>query len=479
MRDVPNIDEVVDLLGLERNPRSRIGAATYMVKCPFCGDDSSHKYHMKIDTTKGVYHCYTCGQGQRGTGTLDLYARVRMGMAHQKGQNGNGKEILDRLLADLGRGTTDGANQTMRRNPRPKAPVIPETSVAGDIALNRAYSFMFGFPEFALEPGHKEKLLKRGLDEAAIQWNGYASMPKDLAWISKYREYGKIYDDEGLEQLKGKYDKTASLSKGRIIAGLIVAGEMQKAGISPKGVPGTFKLGKRWCMMYIPGMLIPTRNRNGQIVAVQTRMDKGPSRYLTLSASGLPYGVATNISRAHFPLGNAKQPQTAEVLCTEGPLKADVAVHLYGAPVFIIALHGVNNVRELSAIFRTLAIEGVTKVGNAFDMDKLCNTNVRESSKGLAGIIRKAGLTMYQKCWDADYAKTKWTELHTLCKANGVTVEALSKNVFVQIAQMADALKQAKVPFCIKTVGKKEEKDYWTDATKGLDDYLLSLRLPQ
>lgn len=476
MRDVPNIDEVVDLLGLQRDPKSRSGATTYMVKCPFCGDETTRKYHMKIDTTHGVYHCYTCGQGQRGTGTLDLYARVRMGKSHQKGKGGNGKEILDRLLADLGRGSTDGVNQAMRRKPRPKPPAIPECSVAGDAALHKAYHFMFKFPEFALEPGHKKRLLQRGLDEAAITRNEYASMPKDLSWVKKYPEYGKIYDAEGFEQLKGKYDKIARMPKGRIVAGLIVAGEMQKAGISPKGIPGTFKLGNRWCMMYVPGMLIPTRNRTGQIVAVQTRMDSGDIRYLTLSASGLPQGVATNISRAHFPLGNAKTPKNVEVLCTEGPLKADVSVHLYGAPVFIVAIHGVNNVRELNGIFRSLAIEGVTRVGNAFDMDKLCNTNVRKSSKGLAGIIRNAGLTMYQKCWDTDYAQTKWAELHDLCKAHNVSIQGQSQNVFVQIAQMADALKEAKVPFCTKTVGKEEVKDYWTDSSKGLDDYLLSLR---
>lgn len=474
---IPNIDEVVDLLGLERSPRYQNGATTYMVRCPFCGELSSkRKYQMKIDVEHGVYHCYACGNGQKGTGTLDLYARCRMGTSHTKGASGNGQEILKQLLHDMGRDIPVGHSAAKKSKGRPKPPPIPASLVARDAALDKAYQFILTFPAFRLEQRHKANLIKRGLDAQTIERNQYATMPKDVSWIRNYPTYGKLYDNEGLEAEKMRYQALRDTPKARIVAGLILAAEMMKQGISPKGVPGSFLLGKRWCFIYRPGMMVPTRNRKGEVVALQTRTDYGDVRYLTYSASTLPYGVAKDISRVHFPLANCQDPKMAkEVLLTEGPLKADVAAYLYGAPVFFMALHGVGNTRELITILRALAFEGVTRAGNAFDMDKLCNINVRDSSKALNKMVREAGLSLYQKCWDMDYAKTKWEELHNLCKRSGLmVVQQTSTNIFVQIAKMADALYEAKIVFCRKQ-GKdgQEEKDYWRDETKGLDDYLL------
>ena len=81
-------------------------------------------------------------------------------------------------------------------------------------------------------------------------------------------------------------------------------------------------------------------------------------------------------------------------------------------------------------------------------------------------------LQMYQKCWDIDYAREKCKELKDVCVQNNVLYQ-LSENPFSQVAYMADALKEANVPFCIKPNG---EHDYWRDETKGLDDYYLWIR---
>ena len=40
---MPNIDEVVELLGLEIDPKSNRNSDTYNVRCPLCGDK---KFHM-------------------------------------------------------------------------------------------------------------------------------------------------------------------------------------------------------------------------------------------------------------------------------------------------------------------------------------------------------------------------------------------------------------------------------------------------
>lgn len=475
---IPSIDTVVELLGLERSPKYRAGDMTYMVKCPFCSDPQERKFHMKIDVRQGVYHCYTCGNGQKGTGTLDLYGRVRLGKPHIKGPGGNGGELLSALLRDLGVSENgQGRNAAMRRSARPVPPPVPEAMVASDRALDRAYSFILNFPVFCLSARHRANLIKRGLDDEAIQRNGYATMPSNLSWTRSptYAMYGAIYDREKLDEEKRKHQRTRDLPKERLVAGLIIAAEAQKQGITLKGIPGMFMLGRRWCCTYNAGMLIPTRNRKGQVVALQTRTDGGGVRYLTLSASGLPYGVSRDISRTHFPLENAKSPKEAkEVLCTEGPLKADIVAHLYDAPVFVMAVHGVSNTKELGGIFRGLLVEGVTRIGNAFDMDKLCNVNVRDGSRSLNQLARSAGLVMYQKCWDAACAQRKWNELADLCRKAHLTVDLRSKSIYVQIARMADALHEAKIPFCRAKGGK--EKDYWSDETKGLDDFLLYRR---
>lgn len=477
--DLPfSIDEVVDLLGLERNPKEERGLSKYHVRCPFCGD-GSRKYHMAIDTQKNVYTCYKCGGGEKGTGTLDLYAKVRMGTRHIKGTSGNGKEIIAAILKDLGREPlpAEQGQSKWKANAASMKPSRPEISAASDARLNKAYSFLIQYPAFHLSEKHRANLLKRGLDDTAIAQNGYATVPATTAWTSGYTTEWAVYKEKGLEAAKNKQERLKNAKNGEIVAGLILASDMLKAGINLNGVPGAFTLtgtdGKEyWCFIYTPGILIPTRNEKGQIVALQTRLDKGSLRYMTLSSSGLPNAVASGISRTHFPLGNSSPKEATEILCTEGPLKADVIVHLYGAPVYVMALHGVSNTKELNRIFRQLKLDGIVSIGNAFDMDKLANTNVRKQSRALMDKARSSGLSMYQKCWDLDYAKVKCEELRDLCYRHQVSYPA-ANNIFSQIALMADALKEANIPFCVKTVNGEDEHDYWRDETKGMDDFLL------
>ena len=100
---MPDIDEVVDLLGLEVDPKSRRDSSSYNVKCPFCRDK---KYHMNINRAKNAYYCVLCTGDNKNTGVLDLYGRVRFGTPHIKGNgpSANGKELKFKLLNALGRG---------------------------------------------------------------------------------------------------------------------------------------------------------------------------------------------------------------------------------------------------------------------------------------------------------------------------------------------------------------------------------------
>lgn len=468
--NLPGIEEVVDILGLERDPKSKRGDSTFSVRCPFCGGNS-RKYKMRINTQINGYYCFKCSGGEKGLGVLDLYGRVRMGVRHIKGSSGNGKEIMARLREEM---HLDAPTQNRGSKWKSKSavPQRKELLPAADAKLDKAYQFILRLPMFKLSQTHHANLIKRGLDDEAIARNGYATLPQDVSWAKQNPVFWKAYDENGLKEEKDKYRPLRGKTKGEIVAGMALAALMTEAGISLKGIPGAFTLKQFWCVIYTPGMLIPTRNEKGQIVALQTRLDKGNLRYMTMSAGGCPNAVESRVSRTHFPLANSSIREAKEILCTEGPLKADVIAHLYGGPVYIMALHGVSNTRELTRIFRQLKLEEVIKIGNAFDMDKLANTNVRTQSKALVQKAIDSGLSMYQKCWDIDYAREKCKELKDVCVQNNVLYQ-LSENPFSQVAYMADALKEANVPFCIKPNG---EHDYWRDETKGLDDYYLWIR---
>ena len=92
------IENIVDLLGLERSPKNRPGARSMKVHCPFC----NHRgYTMDVDTSLDVYHCFHCPEEmQKKTGALDLYSRVRLG---QPLDRQNSKETFKMLLNELDR----------------------------------------------------------------------------------------------------------------------------------------------------------------------------------------------------------------------------------------------------------------------------------------------------------------------------------------------------------------------------------------
>lgn len=475
---MPTIDEVVELLGLEVDPKSSKNSDTYNVRCPLCRDK---KYHMNINRRKNAYYCVLCSGDSKNTGVLDLYGRVRFGTPHipGNGANANGTELKKKLLNELGRGDAFSSAYINRKNvtPRTTLPTIPSAKLASDEDLHKAYSSLLRFNIFKLTKAHFNNLVKRGLSKEIILRNGYRSVPDDFSWVRKYQGFMDLWKNEQLYKEKNKFSRIKRLKDEQIIAGLILADVLLSKGCSLEGVPGTFKLKNYWCVLLEPGMLIPTRNREGLIVGIQTRKDSGDVRYLTLSAKGLPYSVTEYISRAHFPIGNYGPDEKVEVLLTEGPLKADVASALYGGPTYFIAIQGVNNTRELPDTFEWLKNFGVQTISMAFDMDRLCNKNVRKSTKSIAKKVLAAGLGVRQKFWDTEYATKKWTELNKLCKSMNVQYDSSSSSVFVQIAYMAEALEEVAYEHSIvKKEDGTETKDYWTDKTKGIDDYLLSLR---
>ena len=167
-----SINQVVDFLSLEREPRFRSGATSYNVRCPFCGD---RKYHMNINTQKNTYYCFHCSGGKTGGGALDLFSRAFLGceLIPGKTQNGgNGSYIYAKLLDALGLPSHSYQPPAIRSsNPKSETP-----KRAPDSRLHKAYTAVLDFPGFALTAEHRGKLLQRGIREAAIERNRYRSV---------------------------------------------------------------------------------------------------------------------------------------------------------------------------------------------------------------------------------------------------------------------------------------------------------------
>ena len=468
-----SIDEIVNFLALEKGPRFSAASSSYNVRCPWCGQDG-RKYKLNVDRQKNAYHCVACGQGG---GALDLYGRLRHGTPLIRGKaedGGNGNTLFHALMEDLHRDFPCGKiHHEMQKETSSDVRVVLRAS---DEDLNHAYEALLDFPMFNLSAEHQENLKRRGLSDQDIQNNGYRTIPSDCSWISQWPEGIELFDELGLEDECRKYDRLRSLEREQLIAGFFVAEHLRFYGISMQGVPGFFCIQGTWLFRPEPGMLIPTRNREGKIVGLQARKDQGSLRYMTVSSKDLPEGVTEGISRTHFPLHNEELTPDTKVYVTEGPLKSDVALSLMHGSGYFIAIQGVNNQKELEDIFRDLYDQGIRTIWNALDMDKLTNPHVAAAGRKIRKLAQSAGLTMLLQCWDEHYAHEKHLELYLLCVQNRIPVYPL-RNIFLEIDRMAEELNQCGIRHSVRVLPDgSTEKDYWLDATKGIDDYLLSIQ---
>lgn len=470
-----NIDirEVVELLGLKVDPKSSLESGTFNVQCPFCQD---RKYHMNINAAKNAYSCVLCSK-DKGQGALDLYARVVHGTRCVKGVNS--KELYHELCEALHHGDVVQAQKPARRHYTTSQAI----KRASDEVVGSTYEKLLEFRPFALSLQHRENLHKRGFTDEAIIRNQYRSIVRDFEWLKKYPSSRKLYHQ--VESLVKNVNDLQKKSEDEIVAGLALSSYLLSCGCTLKGVPGFYKLGDFWCFNIVEGMIIPTRNIDGRVVALQVRRDK-PSywdqkckgrkflRYLTISSKGLPEGVTEGISRAHFPLNNPPLTKETSVCITEGPLKADAAIELAEeSNVFFVALHGTMNTKELPGFFKRIRSIGISRIENVFDMDKTTNPNVANAGKSIWKKAKDAGLSVAVRCWDEEYARVKCRELSILCAENDLFVPT-ALNVFVDIAAMARALEAAGIQHSVRLLPDgTEEKHYWRNETKGIDDFLL------
>ncbi len=198
--------------------------------------------------------------------------------------------------------------------------------------VHKAYSELLKLLDLELE--HRRQLNSRGLTEKEIATLGYKSMP---------------------------------LRRQELCSSLI-----KKVG-SLAGIPGFWKNGDNWDCAGKTGIIIPVRDRGGQITALKIRVDKparASAKYILLSSNprgerAFPGGTSAKIS-VHWPLRTGKKKIT-HLRITEGELKADVASGL--TDVYTVSLPGVRMwrmgleaVKELNGCVKDVRV--------AFDADK-------------------------------------------------------------------------------------------------------------
>ena len=436
--------------------------------CPFCG--GKRKINLKL--SDDYWRCAKCGDDAAG-GVLHFYARYGLGMESLPPDKA-GKGKVAKLLREFMEGVPLQSDIIRTKPPKPKEEAIP---VASDEQLHKVYSAMAKLPSLQLQPQHKDNLLSRGLSEEAIQNNGYCSMPESVP-VSDF--YIKLYEEAGGEHRRSK---NLDWIKAKYIRfGIMIAHSLVSQGLNLRGVPGFFKFGHVWCFWCVPGILIPTRNLAGQIVIWQVRKDtlhrKGDLRYITVSNQKLPGHVTESVSRCHFPLSNTPLEKASRVIITEGPLKADVALHLYRKPVCFLAIPGISTTKDMFRYVPEFKKHGHTAVYNALDMDRFTNPNVRSGSETIKEKFKKQGIELMDMYWGTHYAVSKYTVLAMVARYRQVPVcIPPHANAHERLNIVSAALDQANIATYITVDGKEDgDKYYWEPESKGIDDFLKNFR---
>jgi hypothetical protein len=214
-----------------------------------------------------------------------------------------------------------------------------------------------------LSSNHLNSLLGRGFERRTIQENHYASAPTE--------ERGNR-----------------------------IAAELVPLGL--EGVPGFHKVGDRWRLVKLaPGILVPVRNERSQIVGIQIRHDDygiNRSRYVWLSSAGRVRGASSGA-----PLHWAKCQLlacAAEVLLTEGALKADLIAQFLGVPVIAaagVALFGNNFGATLKRLY-----PDITAI-ICFDADWRVKPHVKAPLIALQRQLTAAGVKWRVRCWPSEH----------------------------------------------------------------------------
>ena len=305
-----------------------------------CPFCGDRKYHLGLNRKKGVFHCFRCKEFGN---SVSLYAKL-YGIS-----NGDAYNALKNMpeLADV------------REISYPKISELPMRPI---FERHNVYYDFLGL--LTLNSAHRTQLMRRGLSFADIHRFMYKSIPTDSA---RRREV--------IEKLASRHNLL--------------------------GIPGFYRDGRGEYMMYCNkygGIYIPVCDANGYIQGLQMRLDIPP---------GADEKKFRWFSSRHFENGTGAKPwihvvgdtSAREACLTEGAIKADVSSVLSDGKLFI-AVPGVNATSYLPELIKAM---GITKIYEAFDMDKRSSPQVRDALIRLKSQLRQTGVECVSCVWDARY----------------------------------------------------------------------------
>jgi hypothetical protein len=244
-----------------------------------------------------------------------------------------------------------------REDPVHRSPSRRAAPRASEEQLGRVYRALLRM--LPLSAAHKQSLRRRGLDDAAIEINGYRSAPTE--------------------------------AQARAIT-------PQLASLGLEGIPGFYQEGGRWRVVKLrPGILAPVRNRSGLIVGIQIRHDSYDAcrpKYVWLSSANRNCGTSSDA-----PIHWAKPELLAsatEVLLTEGGLKADVISQVLSVPA--IAAAGVGLFGRDFGVLLKAHHPNITAV-ICFDSDWRTKLQVKCALTALQRQLTAASVLWRVRCW--------------------------------------------------------------------------------
>ena len=219
-----------------------------------------------------------------------------------------------------------------------------------------------------------------------------------------------------------------------------IARKLLKKGFRLDGVPGFFinRDGDWEAAFYRKnnGYLCPVRDGKERIIGFQIRLDVPlkERKYLWFTSSGLEKGTSSG-----SPAGMFGKIKDGTVYVTEGILKAEIAWMCTGNPY--IGVPGVSNHKGLETVLRKLKEQGLKRVYECYDMDKMMELSCKHDEKSACrqcehgihlyhgecprkrrkrDMIRKGCIKLYEICeelnvsckrvtWDTDASGT-WME---------------------------------------------------------------------
>jgi len=338
------IADVVDLLGIKvvRNSGTQLHC-----RCPFCDDKGAH-LNVRIDGD--VFRCNRCGTGG---GVLHLYAKLH-------------DVSLNIAYDELCRIYQTGEFKVAERQAENMQIIKPELPLASSAVRHNTYSNLLSL--LSLGATHRESLLRRGLTGDDVVRLGYRTTP--------------------------------AVRSAKIVT------ELLERGCELQGVPGFYcdEETGRWKLdIRGSGIMLPDRNCNGEIEAIQIRLDRvRKAKFNNLTSVDRYYG-ATAACCPHF-VGLADGIDS--IYLTEGVMKSDIAHYLsceLGSPRAFVGLTGVGNINQLKRALSELQGLGIRRIMVAFDMDALTNENVFAARERVINTGMEAGFEMTPLSWEPEH----------------------------------------------------------------------------